>query len=236
MSDDSNQDEAKLNLDASEKPEGDAGAASTTSNATEKVNGEGEESATLDLKDSDKESGASGSKSTAVLNKEKQIESWANRYYNGDVTLEEVPKWIQKEIEIAESSKESVDETIERKLEEKESDKRFISMQQKLNKRGLKKSEVDAITSEYTENRKYGMPKDVAFLKALKLAGVTLDAKQDDNSDKSEKRKAMQLPQQGKGVKESSFNEAKPYSEVREQLSQEDRIAALTKLRDRPIK
>lgn len=235
MSDDSKQENAELDLD-SKPPEGDAGAASTTSNATEKVNGEGEESATLELKESDKGSKAED-KSPGAYNKHKQVETWADRYYNGEVEFEKIPKWIQQEIQNAERPNESVDDVLDRKIAERDSKKKFESLQQKLNKRGLTKSEASAITSEFTELRGFNVPPDVALEKAIKNVGIDLKIQSKEiDPEKAEKRKNMQIPSPGGTAKETTIDESKPYSEIQGALPKEARIKYLQKLRDRQLK
>lgn len=250
MSEQPNQDGADLDLEAGTGSEGGASAAaSTTDKPPVKDGGEGggEESATLDLKDEDspkKETKPSASKPSAskpndvaARNRQKQLDVWSDRYYSGEKELHELPEWIQKEIEDSENGgqpakaeeKPDTDALLDKKLDERESEKAFKAYQKQLNEKGLKKSEVKKITAHYSELRGHGVPKDLAIKTASKVAGVTLD---EAPSDKSGKKTAMKTPKTGGGVHEDHIDESKEMGEILNDsnVSEDKKLEYLEKL------
>jgi len=231
MSDESNQNEAELDLEASDISEGDAGDSASTTDIDTDVSNEGEETATLELEDADKADEVKGVSNVAAQNRNKQIETWTNRYYEGEVELEKIPKWIQKEIEKADQTQESVDQLVKKAIADEREEAKFSQLQGQLNSQGLTASEAAAIKAEYSDLRVDGVAKYKALQKAMKLAGVTAD-----KSTGSSKKAKMRLPKSGGKVRESSFDESKPFSEIKDNLSFEERMEHLEALKHRQLK
>ncbi len=167
---------------------------------------ESEESKPLNLDDDD-ESSKQEEANKAKEQRAKQVERWSEKYYSGEVQLDEVPKWIQKEINKADNS-DDFDSKFEQKMQKLKEEDKYSELKTKLNSLKLDSKQVDSLTKEYKILVKEGLSKSKALELAQKLSGISFEEKssssrvgtpktsgkemyEDPNESYSEKRKGM---------------------------------------------
>jgi hypothetical protein len=83
-------------------------------------------------------------------------------------------KKFKKAEEVAEEY--DIDAIVEEKLSQREDEKAFKSLREDLNETKLTQKQKAEIQEEYTDLRKSGLGKTKALMKALKIAGIKLNA------------------------------------------------------------
>lgn len=221
MSEDTKQADGEL-FDT-EAPESSSDAASTTDEDQEDPeSSESEESEEiLDLDD----------KSSAEVQKQKQVDAWAKKIESGEAALEDLPKhqkWLKKPLEklLEKSSKDKkiseeydIDALLEQKLQQKEDDKEFKALRGDLNDAKLSQKQRIELKTEYEDLRSSGLSKAKALQKALRIVGLELET-----SDRRSKMTAPKAaPQVGDDVTDENF---------RSTMSEKERVKRLIELSD----
>lgn len=122
-------------------------------------------------------------KASADEERSKQVDVWKTRLASGEATMDQVPNWIQRELEPAKKEVDDFDTKFEQKYKEKESQKNFKRLKNLLPKLKLTEEQQEGIQKHFNEFvDTYNMPQDVALQKAMKMEGVT-SRKDKDNMD-----------------------------------------------------
>jgi hypothetical protein len=121
------------------------------------------------------------------------------------------------------------EEIVEKKMAEKEDEKNFSSLKDKISSMKLSEAVKKHLDEEYKELRAVGLPKGKALAKAMQIVGVK------EKNPQDEKFKAMKLPTPGYEKPEEDedftpFNEEGMYD--RNKGTEAQRIAALEKQRN----
>lgn len=138
---------------------------------------DGDEDTDLEEEDS------KGRSAIGLEQREKQIQSWLKRAQADESVLDNLPKaqqWIKKEVisrlkPVNKASPDDIDALLDKKLAERESEKRFTSLKEDYDNMSLTQEERKAVKAEYAELREGGLAKDKALAKALKLAGIKVE-------------------------------------------------------------
>jgi len=135
---------------------------------------------------------------SADENKQKQIDVWQKRVDDGEVSKEEVPHWVQKEIKSLRSNedvKKLIKQEAEALIERREAEKLYQAIRADLNTRKLPAATKLELDAEYKDllSRKY-LP-DEAIIRAMRYAQVPTK----EQHLKQSKRKAMNLPTNSMG-------------------------------------
>jgi len=145
--------------------------ASTTDNADFISDLDSEENNHVDLGD-DKAPEPTINK--AAEQRSKQVETWSERYYNGDIELSEVPKWIQKEINKADTpnEQESFDKKFEARIKKERDNDSYNALKESLNDIAMTKAQREALKKNFQDLKKDGIAKGKALKLAMKIANV----------------------------------------------------------------
>lgn len=239
MSKDSKQDDGEL-FDT-ETPEGDLDAESNTdddqkdqeddSKSESEKGEEKEEKLDLDDEGGDKTEKDS-KKSVAEENRQKQISVWEDKIDSGEKDISEAPKWIQKKLNLKEKEEEvavDLDAIVDKKLAEKQEKRDFKSLKDQLEAMPLTIAQKKELNAEFAD-LKGGMPKSKALATAIKIAGI-------DMEQKDKRRADMAVGKAGNYSKPTAGKVEKgtPYSEVRKNLPEKDRMAYLKKMTQDPM-
>lgn len=112
--------------------------------------------------------------------RDSQVSSWSERYYSGDVNLDEVPEWIQKEINKADISQ-SVDPVktdanddakFEERMAKRDDSKLYSKLTEDLNDISMTKEQRDELKLEFKLNRKDKLPMGRSLSLAMRVVGV----------------------------------------------------------------
>jgi glutaredoxin 2 len=116
--------------------------------------------------------------SVAQVQRQKQVDAWMTRFNNGEVKKSDMPKWIQKEIDYAESEPD-LNALIDKKVAEKLSITQDSSKYSELSER-LKTTKMSASQKEKLLTRFSGLrqktSKGEALEIAIEAAGIKLDS------------------------------------------------------------
>ena len=173
--------EDELNLDTETDEVADTEATDTDEQETE--TSDEQEQDTLELGDEPEEKPVKGKAETA---KAKLVSDWAKNVKGELKSLDDIPAdqaWLIPLVE-AELGKttESQDDVIERKLNEREANRRFDSMKGELNSLDITKEQKSTLEGKYKTLRGKGLSKLESLELAMEIAGVdpeemSLDAK-----------------------------------------------------------
>ena len=127
-------------------------------------------------------------------NAQAQAKVWADRIAKGE-ELPESLKWLLPRIqELKPVKHEDTESIIERKLAEKESQKRFQELKSELNELNLSKSQQVSVTNELnTLIKEFKMPADKALEYAIAKVGINLQ-----EAKLKELKNSMSIPTGGK--------------------------------------
>lgn len=124
------------------------------------------------------------------------IESYAKKIESGEVMTKDVPLWVLSEIEKRASEKEMETE-----------EERFLKQREKLNKENFSEEEKEIIEKEFDELVSYGMPKDVALVRAVAFAGIEAKGAVERAHNEGIALGRMSLPSAGQNPSESKTAE-----------------------------
>lgn len=164
--------------------------------------------------------------------KRKQIDAWLGKILNEEATVDDLPKnmqWLKtpllKELKALEVAPD-VEAIVEKKMQEKEEALEFAHLKAKLNVMDLSKSQRAELSSEFKDLAKAGLSKQSALLKAMKIAGITLDSR---DRDVEALRRTMAVPSGGRAPRET--DNASPAKILKKDMTSKDRIEHWEKLR-----
>lgn len=149
---------------------------------------QGEESKELELEDPKGEEPKSKA-SIAEENKQKQLAAWEKKVDEGEASLADAPKWIQKEL----NPPVDVQAVVKEQLALERQEQKFTELKDDLTIARLPKAEQAALQEEFKKYRDLGLPMYDALETAVKVSGVKLPTQQ----ALEQKRKNMSLPKPG---------------------------------------
>lgn len=144
--------------------------ASTTDNADFVSDLDGEENKTVDLGEDDPKPTINKAKEQ----RSKQVETWSERYYSGDVDLSDVPTWIQKEINKADTpnEQEDFDKKFEARIKKEKDNNSYTSLKESLNDTPMTKEQQEILKRNFKDLKSDGISRGKALKLAMKIANV----------------------------------------------------------------
>lgn len=182
---------------------------------------ESEESdSTLDI---DKELSVNNNKETASTKsadeqRQKQVQSWKTRWENGDVSKEDIPKWIQKELDYEESEPDldaRIDAKVQEKLKLTQDAQAFSDIKSKLSSVKITASQKSKILDRFQE-LSGALPKGKALEIAIEAAGVSL-------ATTVKRPKSMNAIKQAGMKTQGAIPKDANYGEIQKNHSEDDR-------------
>lgn len=162
----------------SESPDSQSDDVSTTNETDISSELDGEENKQLDLDDSPEESAEQKEQEAnkAKQQRDKQIESWSERYYSGDVELTAVPKWIRKEINEANTPDKEADfdRKFEARMAKAKDAEKYTMQKEALNDASMTDDQRKTLVKEFKQLKRDGVPQGRALDLAVRVASVKL--------------------------------------------------------------
>jgi hypothetical protein len=205
-------------------------AAQDTDDTEESGDSEGEQEEALDLEIEEE-----SKKTKAEDAKQKQVDAWQRKLDSGSAKLEDLPKnlqWLKAHLQDPSVVKErlaevDLDAVVERKLAEKEENRKFIELKSQLGDMGLTNAQKRELEAEFRDLASNGVPKAKALKTACKLAGVDLEGKVAENL-----KQKMALPKPSYYVAGMSGDKLPvPGSKEFDRLPADKRVEVLERIR-----